>query len=122
MTLHIPPQGKHLLRRYGLYSSRARGTWKKRPALSSRAPEGWYGHSEAPYGGPTCMSQDFEVGRAERKSTWARLLAKVYEVDVWACPDCGGRMSVIAIIRDPAEISRIAACMRQKGRGPPYEC
>jgi hypothetical protein len=31
-------QGKHLLCRYGLYASRARGTWKKRPALSSRAP------------------------------------------------------------------------------------
>jgi ABC-type uncharacterized transport system permease subunit len=21
---------------------------------------------------------------------------------MWACPDCGGRMSVIAVIRDPA--------------------
>ncbi len=40
VTLHIPPQGKHLLRRHGLYACSARGTWKKRPALSSRAPLG----------------------------------------------------------------------------------
>jgi hypothetical protein len=68
LTLHIPPQGKHLLRRYGLYSSRARGTWKKPPALSSRAPEGRYGHGEARDGGPACVSQDREVGHTERKS------------------------------------------------------
>jgi hypothetical protein len=67
------------------------------------------------------LSQNQEIGRTERKSAWARLLAKVYEVDVWACPDCGGRMAVISIIRDPAEIRIIAACMRQKGRRPPYE-
>ncbi|MBN1797077.1 MAG: transposase, partial [Spirochaetales bacterium] len=43
LTLHIPPKGKHLVRRYGVYSSRSRGTWKKRKALSLRAPENWYG-------------------------------------------------------------------------------
>jgi hypothetical protein len=47
-----------------------------------------------------------EVGRGERRSAWARLLAKVYEVDVWARPACGGRMSIIAVIRDPAEIRK----------------
>ena len=26
VTLHVPPRGKHLVRRYGLYSSRSRGT------------------------------------------------------------------------------------------------
>lgn len=122
LTLHIPPQGKHLLRRYGLYASRARGTWKKRPALSSRAPEGWYGRTEGSDCVPACASQDWEVGRAECKSAWARLLAKVYEVDAWACPACGGRMSVIAVIRDPAEIRKIITCMSKQGRGPPYEC
>jgi hypothetical protein len=34
VTLHIPPRGRHLVRRYGLYSSRGRGTWKDRPARS----------------------------------------------------------------------------------------
>ncbi len=121
VTLHIPPQGKHLLRRYGLYASRARGTWKKRPALSSRAPLGWYGRDAGQDSGPVSLHQNQEIGRSERKSAWARLLAKVYEVDVWACPACGGRMSVIAVIRDPTEIGFIVTCLAKRGRGPPWE-
>ena len=39
ITLHIPPRGKHLVRRYGVYSSRGRSTWKNRPALKTKAPE-----------------------------------------------------------------------------------
>jgi hypothetical protein len=121
LTLHIPPQGKYLLRRYGLYASRAWATWKKRPALGSRAPEGLYGRDAGQDGGPTSLPQNQEIGRTERKSAWARLLAKVYEVDVWACPACGGRMSVIAVIRDPIEIRKIVTCLAKQGRGPPQE-
>ena len=47
------------------------------------------------------------------------LLAKVYELDVMACPKCGSRMSVIAVIRDPAEIRKIIKCLERHGRGPP---
>jgi len=43
LTLHISPKGKHLVRRYGVYSSRSRITWEKRKALSLKAPEKWYG-------------------------------------------------------------------------------
>ncbi|MDP3179451.1 MAG: transposase, partial [Spirochaetaceae bacterium] len=51
VTLHIPPKGKHLVRRYGVYSSRGRSTWKTRPALKTRAPERWYGRAELPADG-----------------------------------------------------------------------
>ena len=47
VTLHVPPRGKHLVRRYGLYSSRGRGTWKDRPALRSHVPANWYGKKTA---------------------------------------------------------------------------
>jgi hypothetical protein len=40
ITLHIPSKGKHLVRRYGVYISRTRGTWNKRPALAYRAVGG----------------------------------------------------------------------------------
>jgi hypothetical protein len=43
VTLHVPPRGRHLVRRYGLYSSRGRKTWKDRPSLRSHAPAAWYG-------------------------------------------------------------------------------
>jgi hypothetical protein len=119
LTLHIPPRGRHLLRRYGLYSSRGRGTWKDRPALASRAPQDWYGRQAAqpPDEGESTVVHD--VSASERRKAWARLLAMIYDVDPFRCPICGNRMSVIAVIRDPAEIRNIIACLAKHGRGPP---
>jgi hypothetical protein len=119
VTLHITPRGKHLVRRYGLYSSRGRGTWKNRPALYSRAPANWYGRN-ASAGSAACdTSKDLEVDVLSRRKAWARLLAKVHELDVMTCPRCGSRMAVIAVITDPAQIRKIIACLDRHGRGPP---
>jgi hypothetical protein len=119
LTLHIPPRGRHLVRRYGLYSSRGRGTWKDRPALRARAPQHWYGRQAAEPPTPTDAPKDQEVSTRSSRKAWARLLAKVYELDVMACPKCGSRMAVIAVILDPAEIRKIIACLAKHGRGPP---
>jgi hypothetical protein len=119
LTLHIPPKGKHLVRQYGVYSSRSRGTWKQRPALRTRASANWYGHSSVDSTGASEAGETAVVSVPARKKAWARLLAKVYEIDIFRCPSCGGRMSVIAIIRDPQAIRDIVDCMDSKGRGPP---
>jgi hypothetical protein len=86
VTLHIPPKGKHLVRRYGVYSSRGRSSWKDRPALKTRAPEHWYGRAQIPVAKPasaevdTTAGDSVVVGAAARKKAWARLMAKVYKV------------------------------------------
>jgi len=49
------------------------------------------------------------------------LLARVYEIDIWACPVYCGRISVIAVILDPAKIRKIIACLSKHSRGPPTE-
>jgi hypothetical protein len=41
LTQHIPPKGVQYLRRYGLYSSRGRGTCNRKPYVIVHAPEGW---------------------------------------------------------------------------------
>jgi hypothetical protein len=38
---------------------------------------------------------------------WADLMRRAFEADVLACPRCGGRMTVLATIDDPAVIHRI---------------
>jgi len=38
---------------------------------------------------------------------WADLLQRVFSVDVLACPNCGGRMRVLATIDDPRVVRRI---------------
>jgi hypothetical protein len=131
VTLHIPqggshakrdgspPRGKHLVRRYGLYSSRGRGTWKDRSALRSRAPANWYGGKAAADPGSSDTPKEREVDAICRRRAWARLLAKVHAIDVLACPKCGSRMAVIAVIVDPTQIHRIIDCLERHGRGPP---
>lgn len=119
ITMHLPPKGKHLVRRYGIYSSGNRGTWKRRPALTLRAAEGWYGWEECAPPVEAEAGEEVMVTARTRRKAWARLLAKVYEIDVLQCPQCGGEMSVIAIIREPTAIRDIIACLKTKGRGPP---
>ena len=53
------------------------------------------------------------------KRAWARLLAKVYEVDPYICPKCGSEMKVIAVIQEPGEIKRIFLHLVKLGRSPP---
>jgi hypothetical protein len=43
----------------------------------------------------------------------------VYEIDVLCCPKRGGKMPVIAGIREPESITKIIACRDRQGRRPP---
>jgi len=119
LTLHIPPKGKHLVRRYGIYSSRNRGTWKRRPALALRAADGWYGSKEIAEKDVIEEAETVSVSDKARRKAWAWLLAKVYEIDIFTCPRCGGEMTVIAVIRNSDEIRKIIVCLEHQGRGPP---
>jgi len=60
-----------------------------------------------------------EVETNARKRAWARLLAKVYEVDPLLCPKCGAEMKVIAILEDRDEIKHIVRHLVKNGRSPP---
>ena len=39
----------------------------------------------------------------------ARLLKRVFDIDIEHCPNCGGRLKIIAAIEDPPVILRILA-------------
>ena len=49
-------------------------------------------------------------------------------MDVLACPKCHGRMRLLALVQEPANVARFLAAMgeptelprRTPGRGPPY--
>jgi hypothetical protein len=42
-----------------------------------------------------------------RHFAWADLLRRTFEIDVLACPDCGGRLRLLATIEDPEVIAKI---------------
>ena len=126
VTLHVPPRGRHLVRRYGLYSSGGRETWKHHPAFRSRAPSTCYGRNATADPALPDAPKDRELDALSRRKAWARLLAKVHELDIMACPRCASRMSVIPVITDLAQIRKatgaalgIIACLERHGRGPP---
>lgn len=94
------------------------------PWVSERAPEGWKTTHPATstsedLGYESLSAREEEVEVDGRKHAWARLLAKVYEVDPFVCPKCGAEMKVIAIIEDPDEIKRILRHPVKIGRPPP---
>jgi hypothetical protein len=55
---------------------------------------------------------------------WADLMRRAFDVDVLACPRCGGRLRLIATVEDPEAIRAILAAVgaapELAGRAPPF--
>src|SRR5262245_28173267 len=49
---------------------------------------------------------------------WAVLMERAFTLDVLACPQCGGRLRLIATVHDPAVIRKILAHLRIARAGP----
>jgi hypothetical protein len=77
-------------------------------------------------GAKSAAGEEAEPGRGDARSTaptrrtrWADLLQRVFEVDALCCPRCGGRMRVLAAITEPDVARRILACLNLPTRAPP---
>ena len=121
VTAHIPPKNKQYIRRYGLYSSRTRGKWEEYEYISRLAPSGWKKKHDQKTDSEDSLPDIKECSPAEkeRKSAWARLIKKVYGVDLLVCPECGSEMKILAIIFDPEEVKKILTYLVKIGRSPP---
>ena len=111
LCAHIPDRFEHLVRYAGWYSNRSRG--KRRRAEPKPAE---------------ITTREVDVREAARvRSSWARLIHKVYEVDPLEGPKCKGPMRVIALIDDKAVIRKILTHLglwvvriaAPRGPGPP---
>ena len=120
---HLPDSRSRLLRTYGLYSSRARGTWARSPHLLRLAPEGWKrDHPPQPslrIGPPEEPQPELSVSAKQSRAAWARLIKKVYEANPLTCPRCHNPMKVIAVITDPAQVLKILRHLLKTGKPPP---
>ena len=120
---HLPDASARLIRRYGLYSSRSRGTWSRKPHLLRLAPEGGKEQDQQEATRRLAEahqdSQDQSVSAKESRAAWARLLAKVYEVDPLRCARCGSPMRVLAVITDAQQVRRILIHLIKTGVAPP---
>ncbi len=88
MSDHLPDPGQHRTMFYGEYSSRVRGS------------------SPPPEPDATVATAD-SPPRRRCSPSWARMIAKVYQVDPLVCTRCGQRLSILAFVTDQISIGRI---------------
>ena len=58
---------------------------------------------------------------ARKAESWADLLRRTFGLDVLCCPQCGGRMKMIAAILDPVEIARLCENLGEPPEAPPVQ-
>jgi len=51
--------------------------------------------------------------------SWAKLLKRVFEVDLEHCPNCGGQLKIIAAILESPVIEKILTHLALQARAPP---
>jgi hypothetical protein len=94
ITRHIPDAGMHCQRFYGAYSNR--GRVERSCAEGDRTDANANPHEDG-------NNSDFS---REARSTWARLIRKIFEADPLVCA-CGARMRIVSFITDPRVVDRI---------------
>jgi hypothetical protein len=104
ITQHIPEKSFQMVRYFGWYSNRSRGTRKKagllkpgdEPLKEALIGEGLIELDVSDYDPPPVPSK-----------TWRELIKKVWEVDPLVCPWCGHALKIISLIQDPDVIRQI---------------
>jgi len=95
----------------------------RKPHLVRLAPQGWIQqHEQQPairLGGAPEDYPAQTVSARQSRAAWARLLAKIYEVDALKCSRCGSPMKVLAVITDPTQVRRILLHLIKTGAAPP---
>ena len=101
----VPRPRLHLIRFHGVLAPNAKLRSKIVPAPAERATEPPTDHAQV-------------QGETPRMS-WARLLKRVFDIDVKHCPNCGGALKIIAAIEDPPVIIKILSHLGLPTRAPP---
>ena len=70
-------------------------------------------HRSSPPLKPACEN------RRPARISWARLLKRVFEIDLEHCPNCGGQLKIIAAILEAPVIERILTHLGLQARAPP---
>jgi hypothetical protein len=118
-TLFIPPQGVRVIKYFGLYASRSRWRWPQWDHIIRHAPQGWKEAHGVADTDSSPQPSSATVPESACRSAWARLIAKVYEIDPLVCPHCSSKMRILAVITDPAEVKKILRHLIKIDRPPP---
>jgi hypothetical protein len=71
---------------------------------------------------PAAQPAEREANRAHHRPvrlSWARLLKRVFEIDLQHCANCGGGLKIIAAILEQPVIEKLLAHLDPQARAPP---
>ena len=105
----VPRPRLHLIRFHGVLAPNA----KLRAMVVPQGPDG--STETAP---PATCEANRAYHRPVRLS-WARLLKRVFELDLEHCPNCGGELKIIAAILEQTVIEKILTHLGLQARAPP---
>jgi hypothetical protein len=106
LAVLVPRPHKNLVVYHGVLAANA--TWRSRVVV--------YGRKGVPgVGGEV---EDAPASNAPRylRRQWAELMRRSFGFDVLSCPDCGGKMRLLAVILDRAVIRKILSPHRSAQR------
>jgi hypothetical protein len=101
----VPRPRLHLIRFHGVLAPNAKLRSKIVPAPTERATE--------------TSSEGAHAQGAPARMSWARLLKRVFDIDIEQCPNCGGALKIVAAIEDPPVIVKILSHLGLPTRAPP---
>ena len=101
----VPRPRLHLIRFHGVLAPNAklRSRVVPKPAQATTAGEGDCTHAHS----------------APVRMTWARLLKRVFDIDIERCTHCGGKLKIIAVIEEPDVIEKILTHIGLSPQPPP---
>ena len=103
----VPRPRLNLIRYYGVLAPNA----KLRPQIIPGRPDTLYDASDDLEGAPHHSTSV--------RMSWARLLKRVFDIDIELCSNCDGTLKIIAAIVDPSVIAKILAHLGLPTRAPP---
>ena len=104
----VPPPGRHTVLYHGVLASHAAWRAEVVPVPPRRR---CHGSLRSPKLAP--------AAQPIHRLHWADLLARVFEVDGFACPHCDGRMTLRAVVLPGTGALRVLDGLQHAARGPP---
>jgi hypothetical protein len=107
----VPPRGFHLTRYFGVLApgSKHRAHLQNMPAEPAAAEE----QSSKPLG----KGKPGSKGR--KRMSWAALLRRTFQIDVFQCFNCGGKMKLVEVVESAIVITQTLTALGLSPRAPP---
>ncbi|MFH1130281.1 MAG: hypothetical protein V1754_03035, partial [Pseudomonadota bacterium] len=97
----IPPPRKNQIRFHGVFAPHSKFNAKTKTLVPT---------PEITKAKKPVLADELEIMDAKQRGyrmLWSELLMRVFQNDVLACPKCGGRLRLVALIKEPKALRKI---------------